>query len=253
MQHNVDDRLGPPASLRLGIGPFEDPRAFLESGVATLRLAQTLVHLRPEHAIVDVGCGCGRVALALGDFFSEQGSYTGFDPDRACINWCDEHIAASDARFRFLHYDLLSDAYNPSGVIAPATFDFPMMQQYDVAILSSVITHLYPNETENYLRNLQNVLVPGGRALISALLMDEKGREAVSAGTTIFDFQYRVGTSCWTFDLKRPLDGIACDKDWLYGLLRTHGFEIESFREGNWRRIKSYEIEHDWIGVRKQA
>lgn len=243
----------PPPELRLGIGPFEDSKVFLESGQSTLKLAVEVASLDPSHSILDVGCGCGRLALPLMDFLSEAGSYTGFDPSRECIEWCNENIAASDSRFDFIHIDFASDSYNPRGTLSPSTYSFLANSQYDFAILSSVITHLYPDEIENYIRNLAQVLTAGGRALISALIMDEEAHQAVKSESTIFDFRYRVGESCWTFDPNRPLDGIACEKHWLLDTLVQFGLEVISIHEGNWRRVKSYDIQHDWLSIRRAA
>ncbi len=243
----------PPSDLRLGIGPFEDPEKFLASGRETIRLAVDIACLRPSHSILDVGCGCGRIALPLMSYLSDEGIYSGFDPDRECIDWCNENIARLDKRFEFSHVDLRSDSYNPSGTESSSTFTFPGDQAFDLTILSSVITHLYPEETENYFRNIARVLKPDGYALVSALIMDEKAHDAVKSGTTIFDFVHRVGDNCWTFDPERPLDGVACDKDWLIECLNSSGLEIELIRQGTWRQIRSYEIQHDWLSIRKTA
>lgn len=241
----------PPEALRVGVGPFSDPELFLDSALELIELATNLVELRPDDRALDVGCGCGRVALPLQAFLSESGSYVGFDLNEEYVNWCEANIAKDDDRFSFHHIDLISSSYNPAGTKSAADFVFPEIGAIDVAILSSVITHMYPPEIEQYVQNLAKVTVQGGRCMISALLMNDKAKRAVREKTTIFNFDHRVGESCWTFNEENPLDGISCDEQWLCELFYKHGFEIEKLEYGNWREIKSYEIQHDWFGVKK--
>jgi SAM-dependent methyltransferase len=245
--------LVPPESLRLGIGPFADGQAFLESGRETVRLAERISQLRPDQSLLDVGCGCGRIALALQSFLSATGSYVGFDLNKSCIDWCTFNISMQDRRFTFLHYDLLSSSYNPNGSVPPAILEFPQREQFDLVIMSAVITHMYPEEIENYVRNLRVSLATNGRALISALLMNQEGRDAVKSRSTIFDFTHRVGDTCWTFDPARPLDGISCDLDWFLNLLNFNGFEVETLEYGTWRECINYDVQHDLLSIRRAA
>lgn len=243
----------PPEELRLGIGPFSDPKLFIESGFETVQLAERLAGLKPDHTVLDIGCGCGRVALPLRSYLSNSGRYLGFDLNRDYIEWCKSNIAGTDNRFQFVHYDLVSASYNPDGIADPAELELSEHQSFDLAILSSVFTHMYPGEIENYLDNLYRVLVPGGRALVSALLMNPEAADAVRSGTTIFDFSHRVGDSCWTFEPERPLAGISCDMDWLIGLCREAGFGLDALEYGNWRKVRSYMVQHDWFVLKKPA
>src|SRR5439155_23262327 len=74
--------------------------------------------------ILDIGCGCGRVArylVALRDL-----RYVRFDIYKPTIAWCRaafEPIHGS--RFTFVHFDGYSRTYNPRGRIRPTEYSFP--------------------------------------------------------------------------------------------------------------------------------
>jgi ubiquinone/menaquinone biosynthesis C-methylase UbiE len=84
----------PPLELRWGVGPFDDPEDFLSSGRDDVAIVVRLSGLRPEHSVLEVGCGSGRVALALRAFLSATGSYVGLDPSADYLDWCNGHLAA---------------------------------------------------------------------------------------------------------------------------------------------------------------
>jgi 2-polyprenyl-3-methyl-5-hydroxy-6-metoxy-1,4-benzoquinol methylase len=98
----------PPYSLRAFVGSssvFEFDRAgkfflddFLNCGL-----------LAPGARLLDIGCGCGRLAQAMASDPRVRDwnfSYLGFDVDKACISRCEENITRRTPRFRFRHYDV---------------------------------------------------------------------------------------------------------------------------------------------------
>lgn len=243
----------PPEELRLWVGPFHDEDVFLRSGLETAGLLESMCGLRPNHTLLDVGCGSGRVALALVDYLSPEGGYVGFDVSSRAIAWCQQNIESRYPNFRFQHVDALSPAYNPGGRLAPEATVFPCDDaSIDIVLLSSVFTHLLPSAMEAYARETARVLRPGGRCLISYFLMDAEAEEAVAAGSTIFDFRYRIGPAI-TFAPANPTEGVAYTEDFAFGVLRNADLEIEQVRRGTWRSVRSYEVEHDWLAARKPS
>jgi predicted O-methyltransferase YrrM len=69
----------PPENLRLWVGPFADADLFRESGRETVRSIISLCGLNSDARILEIGCGCGRVAAALAAYLSDKGRYDGFD------------------------------------------------------------------------------------------------------------------------------------------------------------------------------
>jgi ubiquinone/menaquinone biosynthesis C-methylase UbiE len=129
--------------------------------------------------------------------------------------------------------------------------NFTEIGSFDAAIVSSVFTHLMPDEIERYVSELARVIKPGGRCYVTAFLFDEAGEAAVASEATIFDFRHPIGP-CLTFDREHPEQGIACRKDWLLRLLERYGLRVDVVREGTWRSIRSYEVFQDSIVATKQ-
>ncbi len=81
--------------------------------------------LAPNHAVLDIGCGCGRMAGPLTMYLNARGSYRGFDPVKKSIDYAQTYLDLPNFRFEFT--DLHHYLYNPQGVIDPSTFRFPAM------------------------------------------------------------------------------------------------------------------------------
>ena len=124
--------------------------------------------------LLDVGCGCGRLARFLLD--ERIGSYEGFDRHSGMIDWCNRHLAPLDPRFRFRHVDVKSvyvewDAH--AGTIAGDALVLPYPDDaFDSIVLASVFTHMPLHEARHYLGELQRVVRPAGRILLSVFFAE---------------------------------------------------------------------------------
>ncbi|CAN7444608.1 class I SAM-dependent methyltransferase [Pseudoxanthomonas sp. LjRoot143] len=114
---------------------------------------QLLKHLglRPEHTVVDVGCGSGRLAYQLKDYLT--GPYVGIDVVPELFQYAQRKCGRDDWRF-----------YSAPGTVIPepdASADF--------ITFFSVFTHLQFEETYRYLQDAKRVLKPGGKIVFSFL------------------------------------------------------------------------------------
>jgi cyclopropane fatty-acyl-phospholipid synthase-like methyltransferase len=146
---DADLPLPPAEYMKLVCGDVPDvEEAFEDVG---RRLAQRLAKLEmlePGARLLDIGCGCGRVARRLLD--SPIALYTGFDRHRGMIEWAQSYIGGPDDRFRFAQVTFPYDDGTFTGALA-----------------ASVFTHIDFAATNHYLSETARILAPGGRALAS--------------------------------------------------------------------------------------
>jgi SAM-dependent methyltransferase len=132
------------------------------------QLAHLVTHFLPKKPrVLDVGCGCGKVARFL--LLNPDLHYTGFDIFSPSIVWCNNSFGkiAGD-RFVFKHYNGYSSIYNPQGTISPCEYKFPVENGgVNFVIAASLFTHLLEEECEHFLSEVHRVLETGGLALIS--------------------------------------------------------------------------------------
>jgi len=128
---------------------------FLRSGRAAYDAIAAHVPLDEVRAVLDFGCGCGRVTRYWADF---SGDVCGSDVSDAAIAWCRANL--SFARFE-------TNALAPPLALPDASFD--------LVYALSVFTHLTEELQLAWRDELRRVLRPGGR-----LLATTHGRSYIS-------------------------------------------------------------------------
>ena len=101
--------------------------------------------LRPEHDVLDVGCGVGRTARFLCDYLSADARYEGFDIVEMLIDWCQAEITPRFPNFRFRYIPLFNSEYLPDAALPSAAelrFPYPD-ESFDFVFAHSVFTHLW--------------------------------------------------------------------------------------------------------------
>jgi SAM-dependent methyltransferase len=163
----------PPSRIMLPQYGRRDPAAFFDVGRWIVEDLERRCGLRPDHRVLDVGCGAGRLAWALGTYLDDRGGYEGFDVDARSIAWARSHISTRFPRARFQLVNVGNRQYNPAGAVEASELRFPYDDgSFDVVHLHSVFTHLLPPAVERYLEEIRRVLKPGGRTHISYYLLN---------------------------------------------------------------------------------
>lgn len=208
---------------------------FEATGREFLHLFIELGNLHPDERILEIGCGSGRMALPLAGYVGPEGYYAGMDITQEAIMWCQQNITRRNPNFQFLHTDLYNKRYNPKGRLLARDYTFPFEDEsFDFIFLTSVFTHMLPDDMENYLSEIARLLRREGRSLITFFLLNEIQRSLASQGRNAIDFKYGAGPYRVRSEIV-PESAIAYDEAFLRQLIGQCGLAIsEPVRYGTW-------------------
>lgn len=241
------DPLRPPRRLVFQVG------GWLENGDRFLGYFRDLGELKPHDSVLDVGCGVGRMALPLTKYLESPGRYDGFDIMPAHVRWCRKAIEPRFPNFRFQHADIFNREYNPHGKIRGAEFRFPYKNDsFDFAFLTSVFTHLLPDEMSHYLAELGRVLKPGGRCFATAYILNDESSELVDAGRGKFKLEPGDGR-CRVVNPHVPEACVAFEEGYFLKQARRAGLELKSMHYGLWSGRETWFDFQDIAILRKRG
>lgn len=180
----------PPARLRAQVGPAHaDASYFLASGREHAGLIRQLLRedgTRVEEldALLDWGCGCGRVLRQWADL--PRTRVAGCDIDPRMIVWCERNLPFVDVAVTGMSPPL---PYGPDA--------------FDLVYAFSVFTHLTEPLQHDWIAECRRVLRPGGHLLISTLgehyasldRLTSSELESFRGGNVVVLYERSAGTS----------------------------------------------------------
>lgn len=209
--------------------------------------------LRPDEAVLDVGCGLGRMAAPLTRYLDPaRGRYSGFDVDARAIRWCQRRLSARHPHFQFQHADLFSREYHLAGKANGAAYRFPYPEaSFDFVISTSVFTHLLPAEVDNYLGEIARMLRPGGRSCMTFFLLNPESAAWLDAGRSPLRLAHDHG-AYRLFNEQIPEAAIAHDESAVRAWFQAHGLRLfEPIHYGSWCGRAQYQSYQDILMAMK--
>jgi SAM-dependent methyltransferase len=212
-QNMMDDVAGRPTS----------PEQHFEMGRRLRRRVEILCALKPGESVLDLGCGCGRVAAHFAADF--DGPYHGLDIVAPMIDWCRANITRPN--FQFHHADLDNTRYR-GGAGDAAAFTFPFADaSFDVVFAFSLFTHLLPPAARRYTGEIARVLRPGGRALLTFFLYMDLLPVVTSA------FPYKLD-GCRIASREAPEAVVAYDETTAAAMVTMSDLQLFAVHKGAW-------------------
>ncbi|MBM4022742.1 MAG: class I SAM-dependent methyltransferase [Planctomycetes bacterium] len=195
----------PPPELMMLVGGDGDAAGFLETGrgiAAAIEdvLGRAGLRLDRFTAVLDFGCGCGRV---LRHWSSVRGPcFHGSDVDSRLIAWCRDNLP---------HVSCRVNAAAPPLDCPAAAFDF--------VVLFSVFTHLPRAAQQAWLTELARVLQPGGHLLLTthgehyAADLTAAERACFMAGELVVRFPNAAGSNaCAAYHPEAAILALAAER-----------------------------------------
>lgn len=210
--------------------------------------------LKPNDHVLDVGSGCGRMAVPLMSYLSDKGGYWGFDIMENGVRWCEQHITPRRPNFHFLLADVYNRCYNPNGKYKPNEFKFPYdSQSFDFVFLTSVFTHMLAPDMQNYLAEISRVMRPGARCITSFFLLNTDARNLMTDGASSINFKCKL-PDCYSSREDIPEGAIAFDEQYVRERFPKQGLRIiEPIHFGSWCGRNQYLSYQDIVLATKTA
>jgi ubiquinone/menaquinone biosynthesis C-methylase UbiE len=204
--------------------------------------------LKPNHVVLDIGCGIGRAAVPLTEYLSEDGEYYGFDIVSEGIDWCADSITPSFPNFHFELADIYNQIYNQGGQYKANEYRFPHPDgSFDFVFSTSVFTHMLPGDVWNYIAETARVLKPGGTSFSSFFLLNEESLSLIQAGRGTVGLRDRMGDNM-VANAREPEQAIAYEEEIIREVMDGQGLEIvEPIHYGSWCGRETYTDYQDII------
>lgn len=209
---------------------------YLKIAAEFLRYFVEVGGLQPNHTVLDLGSGIGRMASGLSRYLSaENGRYIGFDPVSSGVEWCRSAYAGLK-NFSFEWADLYNELYRPEGKILATDYHFPCEDHsVDFAIATSVFTHLYEPEIGAYLGELSRVLKPDGRLFATAYTYDGEAPARGPANHLNFDMPDPDYPHRWHVEGMPPLSAVCYSQSYFEWLCERRLGRKPDIRKGRWQ------------------
>ncbi len=213
--------------------------------------------LSGSESILDVGCGCGRIAAALTQYLDRKSHYTGIDIVPALIEFARNFITPRYPQFEFLLLNESNATYDSwrrkdgERGIAKLT-EAAAAQSIDLAISVSLFTHLDYASALEMLNSIHHLLKNDGRVFATVFVLDADALAGIEASRSAFSFKHRTPTGKLSAEkIDDPTFAVAYDGGLLDELIRSAGFQLERRIRGYWSIGGAGETFQDVLTLRK--
>ncbi|WP_085234337.1 methyltransferase domain-containing protein [Mycobacterium conspicuum] len=221
----------PPAAFQELVGSGGPP-VNEATGEEFLGYLVDLCGLQPGDAVLDIGCGSGRMALPFTGYLNREGRYARFDVAREAIAWCTQNIYPNvNSRVA----DLRSKKEKSNGNDTPSDVRLPYPDDFfDVVLLASVFTRMLASDVKHYMQEIVRVLKPGGRSLATFFLLNEESSALSKEEKGAIKLKHEMHGPR-TVDVENPETAIRYPEAFVRDLYRECGLELqEPLRYGKW-------------------
>jgi SAM-dependent methyltransferase len=215
--------------IRIGAGNrlFNEHVMFIETGSRCWLTFLSRSYCTASSDVVELGCGCGRVARALKqDWF--RGTYVGVDIDTEMLEYCRQNFP--EDRFEFVlspHRSATYSRENSNDI--EDIFHKPIFGEKnskDFVYSISLYSHLLEKQFVEYLRETHRILKPNGMVYLTFFCIND-----VELGGR-WTFRHGHGNA-YVENLRFPEAAVAYEKAFVTEVAKNIGFSEVSIISGN--------------------
>ena len=227
-------------------------KGFLRQGEQWLQFFQQHCDLVPDEAVLEIGCGQGRVARPIAEFLSRtDGEYHGLDVVEEAIAYCQKAYRA-EPHFSFHHIPVHNAKYNRNGTTYPWDYTFPFPDsRFSFVFVGSAFTHMLQPDVDRYCAEIYRVLRPGGRAVVAFFLLDHVSLAAIERGFADRMLRRDMSKVCRTECMLRPEEAVGYQRDYVVSLARALGFAEPEIHRGSWAATGESPAYYDVLILRR--
>ena len=148
---------------------YKNDKAFIKTAVGDVRRLEKYCGLDTSSSLLDWGCGAGRLAVGVREHFGQIRDYHGVDIQAELIDWANENLTSPG--FRFTHVNVSNERYNPDG--SPERTLAADPGTVDVFYAYSVFSHMNDEDTQAYLKLIEESLSANGRAFVTCFVEED--------------------------------------------------------------------------------
>jgi SAM-dependent methyltransferase len=216
----------PPNHLRLRVGTGNQLLAnhftFIHAGDHCLKKFLSLKYCTSKSDVVELGCGCGRIARAFRDpqwdpWF--EGTYVGIDIDQEMLEYCRANFP--ERQFQFILSPHRSSTYSPGNLQNEQEASFKLViadeQSKDFVYSLSLYSHLLETEFIEYMQESYRILRTDGIMFMTFFCIEhvERGER--------WTFGHQCG-SAFIESVKYPEAAVAYHEAFVIDLAKKCGF-----------------------------
>ncbi len=204
---------------------------YVRGGLCQKKLLLKYADLNKNSKILDCGCGAGKLAYSLKNFF-DTGSYYGFDIEKKTINF----LKKNHKKFNFNYHNLYYLKNKSKNDAAQINFNYEN-KMFDIICTFSIFTHQPTEVLENYLKQFSNMIKPGGITFNTFYIVDKNKKDKIKDQYNLYGHKINLNVSNNKYytskkenDFEKELDlihhDIYYDKNYLLDTFEKYNFSL---------------------------
>jgi len=163
----------PPLALMNKIGSFDEEH-FKANSVGFFKEIASRLRVSRDASVLDLGCGCGRMAIPFVDFL-RHGRFYGCDVWDAGVAWCNENLTSTGNAAFYVQSAENNYYFEQFNSEKKNNFKLGWLPDgaLDASYAISVFTHLIQEDVESYLNEIARGTKAGGLGYFTFFIIDK--------------------------------------------------------------------------------